>query len=406
MRQGSARADESSSTAAPTESPLTVDPPEGMVATFRPVRPPSAPFIVALLLGILCLLAFMVAAPALFVFGVGVALAFFLVPVVNWLEHRGWPRWIAAALTVAVTLATIVIISLIVILIVIEQGVAFVQNLPQIRAEIETWYLALDLPGWLRAGLDVIIGQADDVTGATNQGTIVAGVIGGVVGLFSGLFAWFLLPFFLFYLLKDQPRMAGSFYARVPDPWRDNVSSVLTIGVGNVAQYFKAEFVVGSIMFVIVALGAFVIGGVLDAPLLQKFALLLGLVALVMELIPQIGPILSYIPALLLAIPAGFETVAVISVFYFIVFNIEGSILVPNIEGKMISFTGATVLVLIAVGFALAGIIGAILALPVASIVRDLFRHFFDQAVRNDTIYVPDEAAGGSAGPAGDAAGT
>jgi predicted PurR-regulated permease PerM len=96
----------------------------------------------------------------------------------------------------------------------------------------------------------------------------------------------------------------------------------------------------------------------------------------------------------LLAIPAGFDAVAWVSVYYFIIFNIEGSVLVPNLEGKMISFTGASVLVLIAIGFALGGIIGAILALPLASIVRDLFRHFFDKAVADSLVYEPVEAPG------------
>ena len=77
------------------------------------------------------------------------------------------------------------------------------------------------------------------------------------------------------------------------------------------------------------------------------------------------------------------------SIFYFIAFNIEGSILVPTFEGRMISFTGASVLVLIAMGFAIAGIVGAILALPVASIIRDLFRLFFDKAVVDDLVLEP-----------------
>jgi predicted PurR-regulated permease PerM len=85
--------------------------------------------------------------------------------------------------------------------------------------------------------------------------------------------------------------------------------------------------------------------------------------------------------------------VVVVSVYYFVIFNIEGSILVPNLQGKMINFSGASVLVLIAIGFAVAGIIGAIMALPVASIIRDLFRHFFDKAVDEDLVYDPLPAA-------------
>jgi predicted PurR-regulated permease PerM len=175
--------------------------------------------------------------------------------------------------------------------------------------------------------------------------------------------------------------MAANFYRNVPIPWKADVSRMITIGVTDFAQYFKAEILVGSIMFVIVSVGMIVIGSVLpDAGILVQYALLLGLAAFVFELIPQIGPILSYLPALLLALTVSPTAVVVVSVFYFVIFNIEGSILVPTFEGKMISFSGASVLFLIAVGFALGGILGAILALPVAAIARDLFRLFFQRA--------------------------
>jgi predicted PurR-regulated permease PerM len=167
----------------------------------------------------------------------------------------------------------------------------------------------------------------------------------------------------------------------VPVPWKADVDRILTIMTTEVAQYFKAELLVGSIMFAIVSIGMFVIGTVLPgAQILVTFALLLGLIAFVMELLPQIGPILSYIPALILALTISPEAVIVVSIFYFIIFNIEGSILVPTFEGKMINFSGASVLVLITIGFALAGMIGAIVALPVAAISRDLFNLFFRRA--------------------------
>lgn len=333
-------------------------------------------------------------ASALFVFAVGVALAFFLVPVVSWLERRGLARWVSAILVVVATVVLFVGLALVVALVIIDQGQDFIENLPVIRNELESWYLALDLPDWLRADIDGAIVAIEERLAEVDGTAVLTGFVGSALDLIGGLFAWFLLPFFLFYLLKDQPRMSRTFYARVPEPWRDDVSRSLTISVGNFAQYFKAELVVGSIMFVIVTVGMFAVGTFMDAPLLREFAILLGLVAFVMELIPQIGPILSYIPALLLAIPAGIDVVVVVSAFYFIAFNIEGSILVPNIEGQMISFTGASVLVLIAIGFALGGIIGAILALPVASIARDLFRHFFDKAVADSLVREP--AGGGS----------
>jgi predicted PurR-regulated permease PerM len=360
-----------------------------MVARFRSARGLSTPFWIALLLGILATVVFVLSAGALFVFGVGAAMAFILVPVVNWLVRRGWPRWAAAIATVAVTLFGLFVFAAAIVVILVQQGVAFMQALPTYLEDLGSWYASLELPDWLRATIDAVIASIEENSASVDQASIVTGLAGGLVSLLAGLFAWLLLPFFLFYLLKDQPRMSATFYERVPAPWKEDVSRILTITVGNFAQYFKAEFLVGSIMFVLVTLGMIAIGIVTDSQLLIEFAILLGVVAFVMELIPQIGPILSYIPALLLALASGPEAIVLVSIYYFVIFNIEGSILVPTFQGRMINFTGASVLVLIAIGFALAGIMGAILALPVASIVRDLFRLMFDKAVAQDLVLEP-----------------
>ena len=104
-----------------------------------------------------------------------------------------------------------------------------------------------------------------------------------------------------------------------------------------------------------------------------------------MELLPQIGPIIALIPALLLALATSPLAVLLVGVFYLVVFIIEANVLVPNIEGHVISFSAATVIFLVAVGLALGGIIGGILALPVAAIIRDLFGFIFRQ-VEHDSL--------------------
>ena len=363
-------------------------------ARFRPATGPSKPFLIALLLGIVAVLVFALSASALFIFAVGIALAFFLVPVVNRLERRGMQRWIAAIVTVVFTLVTMIVFIVVITVIVVDQGIQFVHELPAYLDDLGEGYRELDLPDWLRSGTDTIIVSLQDNVRGVDQGAVVAGLIGSTLSFVGGFFAWMLLPFFLFYLLKDQPTMSHTFYQRVPLPWKDDVSKVLTITVGNFAQYFRAEFLVGSILFAMVTVGMIVIGLVTDSPLLVDFAILLGVIAFIMELLPQIGPIISYVPALLLALASGPAAVIVVSIFYFIIFNIEGSVLVPTFEGRMISFTGASVLVLIAIGFALGGILGAILVLPLASIVRDVFRHFFDQAVEESLVIEPRHEAG------------
>ncbi len=348
---------------------------------FAPLRLPSAPFWVVVIGVLAASVVLVLSVHALFVFMIGAALSFFLVPVVNWLQAKGVPR-IGAAILVVATLVIVTLVGLAVItIILVDQGTAFLAALPTLLADIEAQLGSADLPAWLEDALASISASLQASTSQATAGTLILGVLQGVLGMLGFLFSLMLLPFFLFYLLKDQPKMAHTFYAKVPLPWKADVSRMITIFVEDFATYFKAELMVGSIMFCIVSIGMFAIGTIIpDAHILVEFALLLGLAAFVFELIPQIGPILSYIPALLLALTVSPVAVVVVSVFYFIAFNIEGSILVPTFQGRMISFSGASVLVLIAIGFALAGIIGAIIALPVAAITRDIFGLFFVRA--------------------------
>jgi predicted PurR-regulated permease PerM len=354
---------------------------------FASLRVPSAPFWVVLVGGLIAGTAILVAAPALLVFGVGVALAFFLIPVADWLERHRVPRVLAAIIVVVVTLGAAVGGILMSLFIVVEQGVAFVQALPGYMAGIRADIEALALPAWLKTGLDAVGASIDGTLGTVDWGTVAIGLAHRLLGLLGFFLSFGLLPFFLFFLVKDQPQMRRDFHAGVPAAWEADVERILTILGRNTAQYVKGGIIVGSIMFVTVTLGMTLIGNnVPGGQVLSSFALFLGLVAFVMEAIPQIGPILSYVPALILALTAGIEAVVVVSIFYFVIFNIEGSILVPAFQGKLISFRGATVLVLVAMGFALGGIIGAIVALPVAAIGRDLFRLFFERAVEEASL--------------------
>ena len=363
--------------------------------SFRGMGAPSLAFVVALLAGIVLVLVLVASASALVVFAIGAALAFFLVPVVGRLERR-MPRFLAAIIVVAILVALTVGILLVVAYIVVEQGIVFLQNLPEYMAQLRAGIDTLNLPAWLETALDGTGSAVEGGTTGFDPSTLVTGILQGALGIVGVVFSFFLLPFFLFYLLKDQPRMAAGFHRAVPEPWRADVEAVLTIISRDLATFVKAELMVGAIQFCIVAAGNALIGLLVPgAHVMLTFALLLGLLAFVFEAIPQIGPIFAYIPALLLALTAGPAAVVAVSVFYFLAFNFEGSVLVPTFQGQMISFGGATVLVVITIGFALAGILGAIVALPVAAIARDTFAHFFRRAQAMGGI--PPEPPTGSA---------
>jgi predicted PurR-regulated permease PerM len=104
---------------------------------------------------------------------------------------------------------------------------------------------------------------------------------------------------------------------------------------------------------------------------------LLSVIAGVFELVPIIGPILSAVPAVLLAATVGPVAVIAALLLYFLVQQVENTILVPKIQGNAVKLHPAAVVFAIIVGGSLAGLLGAILALPVTAAFRDVVRYLF-----------------------------
>jgi predicted PurR-regulated permease PerM len=363
--------------------------PEVNVVGFRPLKPPSSPFVLALLAGIIVVGLLWVAGGGLFVLIIGAVLTVFLAPIVDRLERRGMGR-APATILVIVTAAVVTTVILVVVLVVlVEQGSHLARLWPVYQAQLQSGYATAEIPTQLRDAIDSVIDTLHDNASGVDKGTAILGVVQGILGFVGMVFAFFILPFFTFYLVKDRPRMVASLDAAIPGPWKKDVHTTLDHLRTDFAMYFKAELLVGAIMGIAVTIGMVVIGLVCGGGPLVTFAVLLGLIALVMEFLPQVGPVISYLPALALAAVTSPLAVVLVSVFYFIAFNIEGSILVPTFEGKMLDFGGATVIFLITMGFLLAGIVGAILALPVAMASRDIFRQYFRKAIADSATLAP-----------------
>lgn len=349
-------------------------------ARFRPMAMPSAPFILALIAVVIASAIVVASWSVVFMFGIGLVLFAVSLPIVNWLERRGLRRGIASLIVVLAIVVIAVGAALFFIHVWFSQIVPFFIAIPAVLAKIQA-----DSPAWLASAIQSILDGISEATSGIDTGQVVLGFLQGVLGLVGTALSLTLLPFFVFYLLTDQPRMAKGMKEDIPAPWKPYVDASMRIFVNDFGNYFKAEIIVGLIQGTMVTIGVWIIGQIVGPPL-SDYALLLGVIAGVMELLPQIGPIISLIPALILALATSPLALVLTAVFYLVVFVIEANVLVPKIEGSVISFSPAAVLFIVAVGLALGGIIGGIIALPVAAIVRDLFGYIFREAQRESLV--------------------
>ncbi len=362
-----------------------IDPPSGGTASVaeasrfpRLARPSRAAIVAGAGVAAVLVVAYMVG-EALAIFIVGLILVYLLDWPVSWLARHGVPRALGAILAIA-GLAIIVFLFLVVVFgAILEQGAAFIAGIPEAVLQITNWYATADLTPQVRALLDAFFQGISDWAAGFNVAAFVADLAASALGLLGWLFTLMALPFFLFFVLRDLPKLSEAAWGAFPMMWRGDARRVGSEVVDSFGAYVRAEAILMVVLGVITWAGLMLLSITVD-PRFAEFALFLALVAAVCELIPTFGPILALIPALLFSLTLGPGPMIATLILYLGIMFVEGQVLVPTIEGKQFEIHPAWVLVLILVGLALVGPLGAILALPVAAATRDAYAYIFRRA--------------------------
>jgi predicted PurR-regulated permease PerM len=149
--------------------------------------------------------------------------------------------------------------------------------------------------------------------------------------------------------------------------------------VDSFSTYIRAEALLMVLLGAITFVGLMILSVLVDSRI-AGYALFLAVVAAFSELIPSFGPIIALVPALLFTASLGPTPLVAVLLLYLVIMFVEGNVLVPRIEGGRFELHPAIVIVLVLGGLALLGPLGAILAMPVASAGRDVFRYAFARA--------------------------
>jgi predicted PurR-regulated permease PerM len=330
-------------------------------------------------------------------FILGLILVYILDPAVQLLVRRGFPRGLSVLL-VYIVAAFLLIEGLTLLLrpLVAQVGV-FIQSLPEFTASLErqlddlaALYDRLQLPDPLRSAIDGAVADLGRSAGGFDP-TGLLPIVRSVAGLFGAALGFLLIPVWAFYILKDRNQLVAGIDRALPAGWRTDTWAVLRIVERVMGRYLRAQLVLGLIVGGATFLGLLLLGFVVDARFLQ-FALLLAVVAGLFELLPVIGPILSMVPTLLLALTISPQAVLAVFLLYLVVQQVENNLLVPKIQGNAIDLHPSVVIFALVVGGAIAGLLGAIFSLPITAAARDVFRYLF-RRLSDDDPYIPPAVA-------------
>jgi predicted PurR-regulated permease PerM len=332
-----------------------------------------------LMLAIVCWFFYQTRTPWI-VFILAYTTAYLLNPVVSWLRHYRIPRWAGTLISLSILLG-LVSLAVYVLIGFVEQATLFVQEHPDLGAQIAGWYETL--PQLARrivpAPILELLSQYGDRletsfetslgASAERLASLGSNVFSSVVGLIGGFVRLAVFLVLMGFFLNDFPSLNHHFFRIFPKRHHPAVIELVRKLDLSVGGYIRGQLLIALCVGFAIWLGM----ALLNVP----FALGIAFLAGVFNIVPYLGPVVAFIPAALLALTLGWgHFIATAAIFLGVNF-LDGNILSPFIFSYTIKLHPVAVLTAIIVGASLFGILGAVIAVPTVAFLSLLYEDYY-----------------------------
>ena len=322
-------------------------------------------------IGVLAVLVYMVGdIIAVLIFAIIIASA--LEPILRYAQSKKIPRLLS--LIVIYLLFFIFFAALIYIFLplVLDQLRDFSQNYPTYFGRIEEAVGVITfLPG-LSGNIHELLSQL------TEQIPSFTSLISYASSIFGGVLSFVVVLVVSFYLSISRNALDNFLRAILPPQFEVYAHSLWVRAQYKMGRWLQAQILLSFIMALIVGLGLWILG--------VKFAFLVAVIVGLLEIVPYVGPIVTGGLATLLALSQSAALGLWTLVFFIAAQQLEGHILVPLLIKKLVGLNPVAVILAILVGAKLGGILGILLAVPIAAVIDEFFD---DLAKRRSTSVSP-----------------
>lgn len=307
----------------------------------------------------------------LLLFTGGWLLAYLLGPLVDRLEEKGLSR-LQALIVLYLAMATLVLAGAFFLL------PAFLRELSQVGEVLpriwtrwegfwQTWLQRLDgagLPAEVQKVLSSRLALAQkEVEGWLAQGAAGILALAGQVGTFL------ILPILAFYFLLDWNQLLQGWERLLPRIAQFHVAALLAELDQIMKKFIRGHLLICLLVGLLTGLAMLLLG--------VPYALFLGVVAGILDLIPFFGPILGGIPAVVLALQISWSKAVAATLAILVIQQIEAHLLSPKILGDALNLHPLTVIFALLAGGELAGLWGLLLAVPLTAMGKAILRYVF-----------------------------
>jgi len=306
-----------------------------------------------------------------FILFIAIVLGTVIRPVVTWLHRRGLPRIAGVILVYLLLLALLISFVLLLFPLIVEQGTTIAAAVPGYYQSLREWManypnqLIVRLSEFLPATLP----DLEPVQQTGQQMLASAGqALGYVASAAKVIFMATAILLLALHWTLDGPRTIRSLLLLVPMGQRESISELILAMETKVGFYIAGQGVL-CLVIGIMALVAYLLIGLPNA-------LVLALVAGLLEAVPMIGPLLGAIPAAVIALSIAPSKLVWVIVATLVIQQIENSVLVPRVMRKAVGVNPfVSLLAIFAFSSLFAGIV-ALMAIPIAAIIQLLLDRF------------------------------
>jgi HAD superfamily hydrolase (TIGR01509 family) len=336
--------------------------------------------------------------------------SYIFAPVIGWVSNllgigRGW----AVIMLYLIGLGALITLPAVTIPVIVDEVGSLIRNLDDILQRLFAWLQQWDQYEFEFMGYVFVLPEIEtllssfsfdlDRVYAILEGTLspVAGGAVSVVRVIASGIGWLtVLAVMAYYMLVDADRLVPAVLNLVPPEYRDEGARLARQINRTWNAFLRGQLVLCGVIGIMTAVAMGAVG--------IRFALALGIVAGILEVIPNLGPVLSSVPAILLALFQGSSFLPIskvgmavlVALIYWIIQNLENSLLVPRIMGSTLNLHPLIIIVGVLGGAtlggtlgALGGILGIFLAAPILATLRHVLRYVYHKLADLDPFPPP-----------------
>ncbi|NQN49981.1 AI-2E family transporter [Streptococcus suis] len=303
-------------------------------------------------------------------------LYYLLNPIVDWLEKYKISR--TAAISVLFVLIGLLLVWGLAVAIpsIQEQVTSFAQNLPSNIQKIESHVTTLleneQFEQFRPTALEMLNKVNDQIISYAQK--FSSSAVNWASSLISTasqiIVAILIMPFILFYLLRDGQQLNTHVTQYLPTKWRSSVSKVLTDVNSQLSNYVRGQVTVAIIVALMFSVMFSLIG--------LSYPVTLGVMAGFLNLIPYLGSFLAMIPAVILGLIAGPVMLIKVLIVFMIEQTIEGRFVTPLIIGSSLSIHPITILFVLLTAGQMYGVLGVLLGIPIYASIKVVVKVIFE----------------------------